>query len=143
MEQIKIIFYALASFFAIENGRFAAEKTTVTIDPKQQQIEIIQEGLFTVIQSEKDSILALEQWNKIQVDKEKNIPWAKALDSFSIKNFTFTPIKKTLPVSSTTPCFSRVAAISSTSKVAGPSNQKEEPPKLGTHFRLGKCFSMQ
>lgn len=96
MEQIKIIFFVLTSFFGIEDGRIAADKTTVTIYPKTQEIEIIQENLFTVIQSEKDTTLILEQWDKLRYWKERKTSWAKELDSFPIKSFTFTPIKKTI-----------------------------------------------
>lgn len=87
MEHIKIIFFALTSFFGIQDGRFAANKTTITIHPEKQEINILQEDLFTVIQSEEDSIMALEQWEKISHWKEKKTSWAKALDSFSIKSF--------------------------------------------------------
>ena len=96
MEQIKIIFFALASFFAIEDGRIAADKTTVIIYPENKEIEIIQENLFAVIQSEKDSTLVLEQWNNILFWKEKNIAWAKELDNFNVKNFYLTTNKKTI-----------------------------------------------
>lgn len=60
MEQIKILFFALASFFGIEDGRIASEKTTITVYPQNKEVEIIQEGLFTVIQTQKDSTLVLE-----------------------------------------------------------------------------------
>lgn len=96
MEQIKIIFFVLTSFFGIEDGRIVADKTTVTIDPKTQEIEIVQENLFTVIQSEKDTILTLEQWEKLRYWKERKTFWAKELDSFTNKSLTFTPIKKTI-----------------------------------------------
>jgi len=96
MEQIKIIFFALASFFGIEDGRIAADKTTIIIYPKNQKIEIIQENLFTVIQSEKDTTLVLEQWDKLLSWKERKNSWAKELDSFPVKSFTLTPIKKTI-----------------------------------------------
>jgi len=96
MEQIKIIFFLLTSFFGMEDGRIAADKTTITIYPKNQKIEIIQENLFTVIQSEKDTTLVLEQWDKLLSWKEKKISWAKELDSFPVKNLTLRPIKKTI-----------------------------------------------
>lgn len=95
MEQIQIIFFALTSFFGIEDGRIAADKTTVTIYPKTQKIEIIQENLFTVIQSEKDTILILDQWNKLRSWKERKTSWAKDLDSLLVKNLTFTTVNKT------------------------------------------------
>ncbi len=96
MEQIQILFYALCSFFTIEGGRIAADKTTVTIYPETQEIEIIQENVFTVIQSKKDTTLVLEQWDKLLHWKEKETPWSKELDSFRLKNFTLTAVKKTI-----------------------------------------------
>lgn len=96
MEQIKILFFVLGSFFGIEDGRIAADKTTVTIDPKNQEIEIIQENLFAIIQSEKDTALGLEQWDKLFNWKERKTLWSKELDSFPVKNFTLIPKKKTI-----------------------------------------------
>ncbi len=90
MEQIKILFFVLGSFFGIEDGRIAADKTTVTVYPKSQEIEIIQENLFTVIQSEKDTIIVLEQWKKLMNAKQDTSSWAKDLDNFPVKNFTLT-----------------------------------------------------
>lgn len=96
MEQIKIIFFVLTSFFGIEDGRITAEKTIVTIDPKIHQIKIIQENLFTVIQPEKDTTIILEQWDKLRYWKERKTSWAKELDSFPVKNLSFTPIKDSI-----------------------------------------------
>jgi len=93
MEQIKILFFALASFFGIEDGRIASEKTTITLYPDLREIEVIQEELFTVIQTEKDSILIVEQWNKICDSKSGKTVWSKELDSFPVKNFSLLPIK--------------------------------------------------
>lgn len=96
MEQIKILFFVLSSFFGIEDGRIVADKTKVTINPKSQEIEIIQEKLFTFIQSEKDTIIVLEQWRKLVNSKENKYFLAKDLDNFRIKNFTIKSIKKTI-----------------------------------------------
>lgn len=86
MEQIKIIFFALASFFGIENGNIAAEKTTVTVHPKIKKIEIIQEKLFTIVQNENDSKLALNQWNEILSARVNNKNWSTELNNFPEKN---------------------------------------------------------
>lgn len=96
MEQIKIIFFALASFFGMEDGRIVADKTTITVHPQKQEIQIIQENLFTVIQSENDTTLLLEEWDKLFHWKERKISWARELDSFPIKNFTLIPTKETI-----------------------------------------------
>lgn len=89
MEEIKIIFFALASFFGIEGGRFAAEKTTIVVNPVDKKIEVIQEKLFTLVQSEKDSLEVLEQWNKMFFRNEKKTLWAVELDSFPVKKVSF------------------------------------------------------
>ena len=96
MEQIKILFFVLGSFFGIEEGRIAAEKTTVTVYPESQEIEIIQENLFTIIQSEKDSTIVVEQWKAIINSKEENSSWAKELDNFTVKKLTFSTSNKTI-----------------------------------------------
>ena len=80
----------------MEDGRIAANITTVTIHPKERQVEIIQEGLFTVIQSEKDTTLVLAQWDQLYNWKERNISWDKELDSFPVKSLTFQTIKDTI-----------------------------------------------
>jgi len=94
MEQIKILFFVLSSFFGIENGRIAADKTTITVYPESKEIEIIQEKLFTVIQSEKDSILTIKEWNKLQ--QEKNNSWSDELNRFPVKSLSLNPIKNTI-----------------------------------------------
>lgn len=96
MEQIKILFFALASFFGIEGGKIVSEKTTISIYPQNKKIEILQEGLFTAIQTKKDSTLVLEQWNKILNMKEKKRAWAKELNDFPVKSINFTPINNTI-----------------------------------------------
>lgn len=96
MEHIKIIFFFLSSFFGIEEGRIAADKTTVTIHPKSQEIEIIQENLFSIIQSEKDTIIVLEQWRKLVDTKEGTYSWAKDLDNFPVKKLILKATKETI-----------------------------------------------
>lgn len=95
MNEIKILFFALGSFFGMDDARITADKTTVLIYPKEKQIEIIQEDLFALIQSEKDERLVLEQWDKIYKWKEKHTAWAKELDNFTFKDFKLTPVKMT------------------------------------------------
>ncbi|AWG21520.1 hypothetical protein FFWV33_08245 [Flavobacterium faecale] len=96
MEEIKILFFALTSFFGIEDARFAADKVTITIHPEKQEIEIIQENLFAVIQSEKDSIMVVEQWNKIRNRNESQTIWANELDSFHSKSFKLIDVENTI-----------------------------------------------
>lgn len=95
MSEIKILFFALGSFFGVEDGRIVSDKTTVHIHPREQEIEIIQEDLFALIQSESDEKLVLEQWDKIYNWKEKSTAWAKELDNFTFKDLKLTPVKMT------------------------------------------------
>ncbi len=86
MQQINILFYVLGSFFGIVDNKIAADKTTVIIHPQSQEIEIIQEDLFTIIQSEKDTFLVIKQWNNI-IEGEK-VAWTNELENFTSKNLT-------------------------------------------------------
>jgi acyl-ACP thioesterase len=85
MEELKIMFLMLGSFFGMKDGRIAAEKTTVTVNPLHRKVTSIQENLFAVIQSESDAPKVLEQWQKFNTWNEKETPWSVELDSFSEK----------------------------------------------------------
>lgn len=91
MTPIKIIFFILASFFGIEDGKIAADKTTVTVCPNNKEIEIVQENLFAFIQSENDSLLVLKEWDKLSHWEDRNTTFSKGLESFSVKNLNLTP----------------------------------------------------
>lgn len=84
MEEINILFYVLGSFFGLTDNRIAADKTTVILYPKSQEIEIIQENLFTIIQSSKDTAYVVNQWETI-ID-EKNNEWTQELNGFGNKS---------------------------------------------------------
>lgn len=86
MEQILIVFYALTSFFQIEQGRIYADKSTVTLYPQKQEIVITHQGLFTIIQSPNDSIEVNKQWSKIKEVKMTGIDWSEELDDFEMKS---------------------------------------------------------
>jgi len=43
MEELKIMFFVLDSFFGMKDGRIAAEKTTMTVNPLHRKVTIIQE----------------------------------------------------------------------------------------------------
>ncbi len=86
MEQIEIIFYVLATFFGQEEGRIAADKTLVTINPKTQQIEIYQQDLFGFVQTDKDIQTTKEQWQELVNEIEKNTELSPSLQNFSLTN---------------------------------------------------------
>lgn len=82
----------LSSFFDTQNSLIAADKTTVTINPKNQQDDIIQKDLFAIIRSDADIELAKEQWAGIFVranDDDKGTAWVQALDDFETKTLDF------------------------------------------------------
>lgn len=93
MEQIKILFFALCTFFGIEDGRIYAEKTTITVSPKEQYIKIVQNDLFSIIRTEKDSLFTIQQWNSLTNLKDHRSIWAKELDNFEIKNHNLTDLE--------------------------------------------------
>lgn len=88
MEQLTILFFALTSFLGIENNIIAADKTTVTIHPQNQQIEIVQEDLFAIIRSEADLTLARELWAGVSTMTKSDATWAQALDGFTTKTLS-------------------------------------------------------
>jgi len=96
MEQIKIFFFVLASFFSTEDGRIVANTTTVTVHPASKEISIVQEDLFTIIRSQGDIPPILKEWETLSTWKEKVLPWAKELDSFAKKEFTLAVIKDSI-----------------------------------------------
>ncbi len=61
MELTKIIFFIIGSFFGIENSRVLADKTTVTINPEEKTIVILQEHIVSLIQSAVDSLKVLTE----------------------------------------------------------------------------------
>lgn len=89
MLEIKIIFFALASFLGIKDARIAADKTTVIIHTQSKEVEIIQEGLFTVLQTGSDTSLVLNEWEKILEAQENKQAWAKDLDSLRVEQLSF------------------------------------------------------
>lgn len=85
MEQIKILFFSLLSFFGIEDSRIAANKTTITIYPVKKSIEIIQEDLFVIIDQESDTETVIDQWSGFINANKENPNWSKELESFTNK----------------------------------------------------------
>lgn len=86
MEQIKILFFSLLSFFGIENSRIAANKTTVTIDPVKKSIEIIQADLFAFIEQDADKEAVIQQWNDFTNTNAENVNWSKELEPLTNKS---------------------------------------------------------
>ncbi|CAM1364109.1 conserved hypothetical protein [Tenacibaculum sediminilitoris] len=80
MEVIKIAFFVLGVFFG-ENSRIAAEKTTVSVNPKEQTITIAQENIFTLINNEQDSIQVNTELKKVVARN-----WRKEIEAYPSKS---------------------------------------------------------
>ncbi|MGM8897017.1 MULTISPECIES: hypothetical protein [unclassified Psychrobacter] len=89
MEPITILFFALSSFLRLEHSPIVADKTTVTIQPQGQQIEIIQEDLFTIVHKDDDLEVVKEEQTALFSEAQQNTAWAKELNSFTDKAITF------------------------------------------------------
>lgn len=90
MEQINIIFYILTSFFGMERGAVAAETATITVDTANKTVTIVQENLFTVIQSATDKNAVISNWQSIAYAKPQAASWAKELDNLTNKEIKIT-----------------------------------------------------
>ncbi|MFT7900345.1 hypothetical protein VBY74_10200 [Tenacibaculum ascidiaceicola] len=83
MEVIKIAFFVLGVFFG-ENSRIGAEKTTVTVNPKEQTITIVQENIFALIENEADSMQVSSELEKVIARN-----WRKEIETYPSKSCTF------------------------------------------------------
>lgn len=88
MEVIKIAFFVLGVFFG-ENSRIGAEKTTVTINPKEQTITIVQENIFALIANEADTMQVSSELKKVVARN-----WRKEIESYPSKSCTLYVIDK-------------------------------------------------
>ena len=86
MELIKIIFFALGTFFGTENSRIAAEKTIVTIDNSEMTMTIDQKHLISVIKTKEDSLIVTKELALLVNNKNA---WTPELDKFSTKKHEF------------------------------------------------------
>lgn len=86
MEIIKIIFFAIGTFFGIENSQIAAEKTTVTINPIAHTIVVVQEQLFSITKTKEDSLRVSEEL--LVMIKDTN-DWRPELKSYASKSYEF------------------------------------------------------
>ncbi|NBL64084.1 hypothetical protein GV828_02585 [Flavobacterium sp. NST-5] len=94
MEPVKIFFFALASFFGVENQRILADKTLVTVYPQKNQIEIIQENIFAIVPTSQDLEPAKAEWDNLYHYKQNGEKWSDDLAYFSDKKIEFSENKK-------------------------------------------------
>ncbi len=93
MTPIKIILFILASFFRVENGKTAADRTTVTVSPKIKEVEIVLENLFAFIHSKEDSVQVVEEWSRLYNKEEKGVIWTEVLDDYPVKEIAFVSVE--------------------------------------------------
>lgn len=86
MEQIKILFFIAGTFFGVDQSRIIAEKTTVTINPQEKTIVILQENLVSLIKNEGDSLKVQNELEKI---KQPNQSWSSEFKDYSKKEKDF------------------------------------------------------
>ncbi|WP_299680901.1 hypothetical protein [uncultured Dokdonia sp.] len=87
MELIKIIFFALGTFFGVENSRIISEKTHVKIDPEKHIITVTHEHLFTMVQKEEDSIRVANELYRIAnpAAGDTRYDWREELTTYETK----------------------------------------------------------
>ncbi|MFK7834294.1 MAG: hypothetical protein AB8B52_13555 [Winogradskyella sp.] len=86
MEQIKILFFVIGTFFGVEQSRIVAEKTTVTVNPASKTITVLQENLMGIIQAESDS---LEIQKELKQLISPNQPWSAEFENYTKKEKLF------------------------------------------------------
>lgn len=86
MEEIKILFFIVGTFFGVDQSRIIAESTTVTIDPEEKTITILQEDLISLIRDESDSLKVQNELTKIT---QTTHPWSSELTGFTKKHKNF------------------------------------------------------
>lgn len=86
MEEIKILFFVIGTFFGINQSNIIAEKATVTVDPEAKTITVLQENLISIIQNESDSLNVMNELEKIT---QPNYPWSSEFANFSKKEKCF------------------------------------------------------
>ena len=86
MEEIKILFFIVGAFFGVNQSQIVAEKSTVTINPEEKTILILQENLISVVQKESDSISLTAELLKIS---DLETQWTSEFDTYSKKEKEF------------------------------------------------------
>ena len=86
MEEIKIVFFIVATFFGVNQSNVFSEKTTVTINPEEKNITILQENLISILLNESDSLQVKTELEKIS---QPNHLWSSEFKNYSRKEKEF------------------------------------------------------
>lgn len=95
MELVKVIFFAIGSFFGVQNSTIFAETTMVHIDVDKKIIHITHNNLFSMIRNETDSLKVSEELYRIGsiMDKNERYNWREEFNKFPAKTLDFTSDK--------------------------------------------------
>lgn len=93
MEIIKIVTFVLGMFFGTEIDTVIAEKTKITVNPKEKTICIAQTNLLAIYPQGKDSITIAKEFSTIYEKKEN---WSTHLSSFTERSIVYTSKNKQL-----------------------------------------------
>lgn len=86
MEEIKILFFIVGTFFGVNQSSIISEKTTVTIHPEEKIITILHENLISLIKNKSDSLNVKNELEKIV---QPNHPWSSELTNYPKKEKIF------------------------------------------------------
>ena len=73
----------------LNENTVAADKTTVTVEPQSQQINIVQDNLFTVIHKDENVSVVEAPQAVILSQVQKDASWANDMSRFTDKDITF------------------------------------------------------
>ena len=84
MEEVKIFFIILGTFFMREQPSLVAQKATISVDPLKREILIVQENLLST--TDVKDVVQTEEYQKI---KANQINWVEELEGFKNKRVDF------------------------------------------------------
>lgn len=83
MNEVKIFFIIIGTFFMREQPSLVAEKAVISVDPIKKQVVIVQKNLISTI--EEQSVQKTEEFQKL---KNKELNWANELSLFKNKEIS-------------------------------------------------------
>ncbi|WP_296382010.1 hypothetical protein [Winogradskyella sp.] len=86
MELTKILFFLIGTFFGVEQSRVLSEKTTITINPEEKTIVVVQENIVSLIQNANDS---LKVYAELKVIVQPKHQWSTEFKDYTKKEKCF------------------------------------------------------
>ena len=84
MNEVKIFFIIIGTFFMREQPSLVAEKAVISVDPIKKQVVIVQKNLISTV--EEQSVAKTEEFQKL---KNKELHWVNDLNVFKTKKLVF------------------------------------------------------